>query len=409
MAEVKRGFATPPEVTRYFEDRGWKPSFAHQDVFGAEHATAFSVAKVTELELGTLFKSSIGRALTDGQGFENWRKGIVDELRKAGWGKPRLVEDPTGEQPPKLVDFTAERRLRTIFWGNTASARAAGQWERAQRSKRALPYFLYLHTVSANPRKDHLQWVGLILPVDDPVWAAIFPPNGWHCKCAVRQISQRERDELLARPWKEDDVVRYTAEAPVIEMRTWTNKRTGEILRVPAGCDPGWGGNPGLARVKGVMRTLEQSLVEAAPADATRTLEELWQSPWTQVVSRLPEAEAKEIWMPAGVSRDLQAAVGAKSPLVSINGADIVARANHDGRYKDGRGFEDLATLPRVIAEGTIVPDASPGRRGILGEISGRWWRAVTTRSANGFLRIISIHRRDAAAAKRAIEAVRER
>ncbi len=409
MAEVKRGFATPPEVTRYFTDKGLKPSFSHLDVFGAEHATSFTVAKALELELLGVFKSSIGKALTDGQGFENWRKGVVEELRKAGWGKPRLVEDPTGEHPPKLIDFTAERRLKTVFWGNTASARAAGQWERAQRSKRALPYFLYLHTVSANPRRDHLQWVGLILPVDDPVWAAIFPPNGWHCKCAVRQISQRERDDLLARPWTEDDVVRYTAKAPVIEMRTWTNKRTGEILRVPAGCDPGWGGNPGLSRVKGVMRSLEQSLVEAAPADATKTLEELWQSPWTKVVSRLPQEQAKEIWMPAGVSRDLQAAVGAKSPLVSINGADIVARANHDGRYKDGRGFEDLAMLPRIIAEGTIVPDASPGRRGILGEISGRWWRAVSTKSVNGFMRIISIHRRDAAAAKRAIEAAGER
>lgn len=409
MAKVERGFAPPPEVTSYFDDKGVKPSFSWLDVFGAEHANAFTVAKATELELLGLFKNSIGKAIAEGRGFETWRNSIVDELGKAGWGKPRLVEDPTGKQPPKLVDFTGERRLRTIFWGNMASARAAGQWERAQRSKRALPYFLYLHTVSANPRKDHLQWVGLILPVDDPIWAAIFPPNGWHCKCAVRQISARERDDLLARVPANDNDVRYTDKAPVIEMRSYLNKRTGEILQVPAGCDPGWGGNPGIARVRGVMRALEQQLVEAPPADATKTLEALWQSPWTRVVSRMPKEQLAGVMLPAGVSKALQAAHGAVHHLVSIAAGDVVDRSNHDGRYHDGRGFEDLAKLPRIIADGTIVPDRVEGRRNVLSEIAGRWWRAVTTKSVNGFMRVVSVHRRDAAAAKKAIEAVRER
>lgn len=403
MAEVKRGFAPPPEVTRYFDDKGLKPSFSWLDVFGAEHANAFTVAKATELELLGLFKTSLSRALAEGQGFETWRKRIVEDLHAAGWGKPRLVADPTGKQPPRLVDFTARTRLDTIFWGNMASARAAGQWERAQRTKRALPYFLYLHTTSANPRKDHLQWVGLIRPVDDPIWAKIFPPNGWRCKCGVRQISAREAEDLLSRPWSEDDVVRYTDVAPEIPMRTMINKRTGEVLEVPAGCDPGWGGNPGLARVKGVIRALERPLAEAPAAEATRTLEELWQSPWTRVVSRLPEAEAKQVWLPAGVSKELQAATGAKSPVVSINGLDVVARANLDGRYKDRRGFDDLTRLPRAIAEGTIADDprGRSGVRAILWRQAKTWWRGFVTKSVNGFLRVTSMHQRSEALVKR--------
>lgn len=403
MAEVKPGFGPPPEVTRYFEDRAWKPSFNWKDVFGAEHANAFAVAKVTELELGTLFKTSMAKAIAEGRGFETWRKDVVEELRKAGWGGPRLVEDPTGKQAPVAVDFTAPRRLRTIFWGNMASARAAGQWERAQRSKRALPFFLYLHTVSAHPRKDHLQWVGLIRPVDDPIWAKIFPPNGWHCKCAVRQITAREAEQLLARPHKDDDTVRYTSEAPEIPMRTWTNKRTGEILQVPAGCDPGWGGNPGLARVKGVMRALEQSLIEATPADATKALDELWQSPWTRVVSRLPAEEAKGVFLPAGVSREMQAQLGAKTPLVSIAAEDVIARSNIDGRYRDGRGFDDLARLPRAIAEGTIRPDprGKASVRSVIWQSAKTWWRGFVARSSNGFMRVTSLHQRGEALARR--------
>jgi hypothetical protein len=406
MAEVQRGFGPPPEVTRFFEDKGWKPAFSYKDVFGDEHANAFSVAKVTELELGTLFKNSIGKALAEGRGFETWRKQVVEDLTRAGWGKPRLVEDhlTEGGLPGRMVNFTAPGRLQTIFWGNMASARSAGQWERAQRTKRALPYFLYLHTTSAHPRKDHLQWVGIIRPVDDPIWASIFPPNGWRCKCAVRQISAREAEALLAREWKEGDTVRYTSEAPVIELRTLVNKRTGEVLQVPVGCDPGWGGNPGLARVKGMMRAVEQQLVQAAPEDATKTLEALWQSPWTKVVTRLPEAEAKQVWLPAGVSKQLQAEMAAKSPVVAINGVDVVARANLDGRYKDGRGFEDLTRLPRTIAEGVIVADANPRRRGLIWNKVKSWWRAVVTKSDGGLMRVVSMHQRPESAARRAIE-----
>lgn len=394
MAEVQRGFGPPPEVTRFFEDKGWKPAFSYKDVFGDEHANAFSVAKVTELELGTLFKNSIGKARAEGQGFETWRKQVVEDLTKAGWGKPHLVVDPLGKQPDKVVDFTSPRRLTTIFWGNMASARSAGQWERAQRTKRALPYFLYLHTTSANPRKDHLQWVGIIRPVDDPIWASIFPPNGWHCKCAVRQISAREAEALLAREWQEGDKVRYTSEAPVIKMRTLVNKRTGEVLKVPVGCDPGWGGNPGLARVKGMMRAVEQQLVQAAPEDATKMLEDLWQSPWTRVVKRLPEAEAKQVWLPAGVSPALQAETGAVSPVVSINGADVVARSNLDRRYPDGRGFDDLTKLPRAIADGEVRPDPRGNVSSLIWNEAKTWWRSFVTKSKGGYLRVTSLHQR---------------
>lgn len=406
MAEVKRGFGPPPEVTRYFEDRAWKPSFSYKDVFAEEHANAFAVAKVTELELGTLFKSSMAKALAEGQGFETWRKQIVEDLGKIGWGKPRLVEDPLGKLPAQVVDFTSPRRLQTIFWGNMAPARAAGQWERAQRTKRALPYFLYVHTTSAHPRKDHLQFVGIIRLVDDPIWSRIFPPNGWRCHCSVRQISAREAEELLARPWKDDDVVRYTSDAPPIEMRNYLNKRTGEILQVPVGCDPGWGGNPGLARVKGVMRSLEQSLIEAAPADATKALEDLWQSPWTKVVGRLSPEEARGVFLPAGVSKDLQAQLGAKTPLVSISAEDVIARSNLAGRYRDGRGYDDLARLPQVIAEGTIRPDprGKTSVRSLIWQSAKSWWRGFVAKSKTGYMRVTSLHQQQEGLARRDLE-----
>ena len=259
--QPQRGFKTPPEVTGYFSEKGLRPAFSWQDVWGQEHAYAFTVAKATELELLTSFKTSIGKALAEGQGFETWRAGMLDELRRLGWAGPRTVTDPTGKWGPTEVDFSNPRRLQTIFWSNVNTARSAGQWERAQRTKAALPYALYVRTSSTDPRKEHLGWVGTILPIDHPWWSTHWPPNGWGCKCTVRMITTRERDRLLAQEPGTGGIT-YNEEPPDDgPPRTFVNKRTGEISTVPAGIDPGWGTNPGLSRAQTLVTRLTEQLL----------------------------------------------------------------------------------------------------------------------------------------------------
>ena len=167
MRAAQRGFQTPPEIVRYFEQKSLRPAFSWQDVWNEEHAYAFTVAKAVDLELLALFKSSIQKAIEGGQGFESWRKELIPELQRLGWYGKRVVDDPTGKWKSKVVDFSRPARLQTIFWANVRSARAAGQWERIQRTKRGLPFLLYVRTASQEPRQEHLAWVGVILPVDD--------------------------------------------------------------------------------------------------------------------------------------------------------------------------------------------------------------------------------------------------
>ncbi len=231
MAEIKDRFRVPPEVPRYFADKGLKPAFSWLDVWGQEHAYAFTVAKAVDAELLGLFKSSIQRAIEKGEGFETWRKQLLPELQRLGWAGKRMVDDPTGQWKSKEVDFTAPRRLQTIFWSNMRAARAAGQWERIQRTKKGLPYLLYSLSVSERKRPQHRTWVGTILHADDPWWSTHFPPNGWHCKCSVRQITGREADSLTRQGG-------YSREAPPVNMQPFVNRRTGEILKVPEGIDP---------------------------------------------------------------------------------------------------------------------------------------------------------------------------
>lgn len=391
MAEVKKGFGPPPEVTGYFDRKGLKPAFSHLDVWSAEHAHAFTVAKATELSLLTTFRDSISTAIKDGKGFETWRDGIRAELAAKGWAGPRMVADPSGVDPDRMVDFSRSNRLRTIFWGNMASARSAGQWERAQRTKGALPFFLYVRTTSTDPRPEHLGWVGIILPVDDAFWATHFPPNGWLCHCSVRQVSRREKETLVAT--KRSDGVYYTDTAPPVVMRDWRNRRTGEISRVPEGIDPGWHGNPGLDRTKTLLDNLELRLGEAPEQASTKALADLWSDPFVKIA---PKVDGKT-WLPAGVTPRLADELGgAKSAVVSIEAGDVAARI-----AKHRMTPEDFAVLPAVLASGSVLPDprGDPAVRSVLAKVGKSWWRAFVRRSAKGYLRVTSLHQRDEAAA----------
>jgi len=267
-----RGFRTPPEVTEFFRDKGLRPSFSWQDIFAQENALDFTVAKAVELELLTAFRTSIQTAIDNGEGFGSWREKIVPELQRLGWYGRRRVEDPTGAWKSKIVDFSRPARLQIIFWSNVRAARAAGQWERAQQTKGALPYLVYARTKSIDPRAEHLAWVGVMLPVDHPFWATHFPPNGWNCKCSTLQITRRAYDDFKSRDG-------YTPDAPEIEWKTFANARTGEVTRVPAGIDPGWHTNPGVARARTLVDAFSNRLKMAGEADARAAIERFVNSP----------------------------------------------------------------------------------------------------------------------------------
>ena len=96
-----------------------------------------------------------------------------------------------GDCPPASTPSPGDWAPSTA---NRRTAYAAGQWARILRTAKALPYLLY----SLGPNRDHhVAIAGTILPFDTPFWHTHFPPNGWGCKCRVRQISSRERERLL--------------------------------------------------------------------------------------------------------------------------------------------------------------------------------------------------------------------
>ncbi|MGR3485491.1 MAG: phage head morphogenesis protein [Paracoccaceae bacterium] len=246
----------PPDVMEFFRAKGLREGFSWADVEPEEHAYAFTVAKAAQEDVLPLIRREMDRAIAEGRTLAQFQRDLRPLLEEHGWWGRQDVLDMDGPDGPALVSaqLGSPRRLRTIYRANIRSAYAAGQWERAQRTKRALPFFEYRLGPSERHRPHHVALEGTVLPVDDPFWDQHFPPNGWGCKCWLRQITRRRAEEL------------GVSESPRVDTREWTNPRTGRTRDVPVGVDPAWASNPGRERGRAIDAALTGRLMEMPEA-----------------------------------------------------------------------------------------------------------------------------------------------
>ena len=237
MARVEIKALPPQEAIRFFESKKLKVSFDWRDVWQQEHAHAFTVAKAARADILADIHEAVDDAIREGTTLHQFRKQLTPLLQKKGWwGKRTLVDPATGEKV--VAQLGSPHRLRTIFDTNLRMSYAAGRWERVERLKKRMPYLRYSAVRDSRTRAAHAGWHGTILPVDDPFWETHAPPNGWHCRCKLIQLSDRQMKRREFKP----------SPAPEIKTRPWTNKRTGETIEVPEGIAPGFAYNVGRTR-----------------------------------------------------------------------------------------------------------------------------------------------------------------
>ncbi len=325
----------PPEASRFLANKGMRPSFSWQDVEPEEHAVAFTVAKSTGFDILSDVRGALQEALDEGLPFAEFQKRLRPKLEEKGWwGKAEATDPLTGEVKP--AQLGSPRRLKTIYRANLRTARAAGQWERIERTKHVMPYLQYNLGPSERHRPHHEAKAGLVLPVDDPFWDGWMPPNGWGCKCWVRQISPREAAELGVN------------ESPVIDLVKKVNARTGEVRWVPDGVDPGWERNPGKLRLQAVEQLLEGKLAHMPQDMATAALKDMATS-WR---ARRVLAEGAPGTVPVSVMPDdLGAVLETDARLVKLSAETVV---------KQQRSHADLtpeayASLSELITRGKVL------------------------------------------------------
>ena len=222
--------AEPPEnVAEWFRAKGLAPGFDWHDVWRDQHQVAFTIAKMTQLDLLQDMHQAMSQAIEEGVSQGRFVREQRKRLREAGWwGKQTRIDPKTGEARRVLLGSPA--RLRLIYNTNLRTSLAGGQWEHIEETRDTHPYLLYQLGPSKNHRPQHMRWHGTLLPSDDPWWRTHFPPNGWNCRCWVRQVSAEEADR---KRWK-------VSKRPAERYYTTRDPRTGGDITLPEGIQPGW-------------------------------------------------------------------------------------------------------------------------------------------------------------------------
>jgi len=225
----------PKEALEFFQAKGLKVGFDYRDVWREEHSAAFTIAKVMEINVLAYMRGVIERAIEEGTTFRDFVKTVEDIMDKSGWSNYGRGRKP-------------KSRLRTIYDTNMRTARAAGQWQRIERTKVILPFLVYELGPSVNHRVQHEAWEGTTLPVDDAWWNDHAPPGGYGCKCNLRQVGTREVERKGG-----------VSDRPSSRKVPWENKRTGKTEWAPIGIQPGWDFNAGKDRFAGVRRAEKEA------------------------------------------------------------------------------------------------------------------------------------------------------
>lgn len=250
----------PEAALAFLRQRGQiTQTWSWADLRADEHALQFTVSRLASVdllaELRQLIIDSVEGDLSSKDFLRDAKRALV---RKGWWGINEVQDPATGETVTTTFNPT---RLELIYDTNVRQAAVAGQWERAQATKRLFPYLRYVTLADEKVRDSHRRWHNLVLPVDDPHWNTHMPQNAYRCRCYVRQVSQREYDRGTTPTGQ-----RMSKTAPPENLREWVNPRTGETQLVPEGIHPAFVGNPGTGRAQALQRAAEDKLQALPPA-----------------------------------------------------------------------------------------------------------------------------------------------
>lgn len=187
-------YAEPAKVVEYLRQKRPEVHFDYDEIMHGAHHRAFTVAKITKLDLLSDVQESLAYAAENGLGFEEWKKSLLPTLAKKGWLGNVDAKDPkTGEI--KQI-YVGSRRLKNIYNTNMRVAYAVGAYEEAMNSD--AEFIRYTAVLDSKTRASHRALHGVVLPKDHPFWDTHYPPNAWNCRCKARAYTKQE---LKSRGW----------------------------------------------------------------------------------------------------------------------------------------------------------------------------------------------------------------
>lgn len=221
-ADLKAIFGLEPEkAVAYLKSKGYAITWNWQEMLDQAHDQAFTVAKAMRLDLLSDIRGALETALQDGQTLKQFITALQPTLESQGWWGQQVIVDSQGVG--ELVQLGSPRRLKTIYQTNLQSAYMAGRKANMEETTDTHPYWMYIAILDGKTRPSHRALHGQVFRHDDPIWAAIFPPNGFNCRCRVVALTEAA---VKRRGLK---IVSSEGRMFTDTVETGVNKRTGEI------------------------------------------------------------------------------------------------------------------------------------------------------------------------------------
>ncbi|MFJ7792922.1 phage minor head protein [Pseudomonas sp. NPDC096950] len=221
-ADLKAIFGLEPEnAMAYLKSKGYAITWNWQEMLDQAHDQSFTVAKAMRLDLLSDIRGALETALQDGQTLKQFITALQPTLESQGWWGQQVIVDSEGVG--ELVQLGSPRRLKTIYQTNLQSAYMAGRKASMEETTDTHPYWMYIAILDGKTRPSHRALHGQVFRHDDPIWSAIFPPNGFNCRCRVVALSEAA---VKRRGLK---VVSSEGRMFTETVETGTDKRTGEI------------------------------------------------------------------------------------------------------------------------------------------------------------------------------------
>ena len=179
---------SPTELVDYLKDKKPELHFDYDEIMHNAHHRAFTVAKITKLDLLSDIQDSLKTAMDEGKPFKQWQEEIKPTLQKKGWwGEVEAINPKT--QEVKNI-YVGSRRLKNIFDTNMRVAYNRGRYQNQMDSLGE--YFYYSAIMDSDTRPGHRKLHGTILKKDHPFWDENYTPNGWRCRCKIRVYTLAE-------------------------------------------------------------------------------------------------------------------------------------------------------------------------------------------------------------------------
>jgi uncharacterized protein with gpF-like domain len=173
------------DLVRFIEAKDPRAIERWNDLGPDEYARAFTAAGTAGRgvidDLYYAYVDTLERGGTEA----DFAKAVIPTLQEKGW----LGGDKRAIAP----------RVHLIYDTNLRLARGAGQWDRIQKGKAALPYLRAITAQDTRVRRpphskhsDHRAWEGIILPVDHPFWTRYWVPLGFRCRCSIIPMTRSQ-------------------------------------------------------------------------------------------------------------------------------------------------------------------------------------------------------------------------